>query len=61
MSSADRGRIYVDMVFQINFAFPTDNISMTLYESEILAQTVTHLSPAPIPSGGPQEYTYHET
>lgn len=60
MSSADGGGIYIDMIFYINFTFSTYDIGSAVYEPEILAQSVTHVSPSPIPSCGPQEYTYQE-
>jgi len=60
MSSADSGGIYIDMAFYMSITFSAYDISLTIYESQILAQPVTHFSPAPIPTCGPQEYTYHE-
>ena len=44
MRTADTGGIYIDIAFYISITFSAYNISFTIDEPQIFAQTVTHLA-----------------
>ena len=57
MRRADTGGIYIDTAFYISITSPAYDISFTIDEPQIFAQTVTHLSPLPIAVFSNLEYT----